>query len=207
MSTKKNTYPDWAEKFRGKGRTIRKTKYGYGLYECTSVYVKGGPPKSRQNYLGMITEKDGFIPKKTGDSSPVFIEYGFSRFLYLNFKREVSRHLFQPTAELISLGIIQYIFGGVEPVFIRSSYLTYSKEADFSNLAGKVERKKICRVAELFDDAFRNKVPDENERQIIKNLLYLCVVEAGPASARKPGIPDEVLVILKSHNLKYDYAE
>lgn len=204
MSAKKNTYPDWAEKFRGKGRTIRKTKNGYGLYECTSVYVKGGPPKSKQKYLGMITEKDGFIPKKTGDSSPVFIEYGFSRFLYLNFKREVSRHLFQPSTELISLGIIQYIFDGVDPMFIRASYLTYSKEADFCDLVEKVERKKICRVAELFDDAFRKKVSDEKERQVIRKLLSLCVVEAGPASSRKPRIPDEVLTILESHHLKYD---
>ena len=56
------TYPDWAEKYRGKGRTIRKVRNGYGLYQCTSVYVSGQKyPKSIQKYLGMITEKDGFI--------------------------------------------------------------------------------------------------------------------------------------------------
>jgi hypothetical protein len=56
------TYPDWAEKYRGKGRTIRKVRNGYGLYQCTSVYVSGQKyPKSIQKYLGMITEKNGFI--------------------------------------------------------------------------------------------------------------------------------------------------
>lgn len=31
-------YPDWVEKYRGKGRTIRKVRNGYGLYACTSTY-------------------------------------------------------------------------------------------------------------------------------------------------------------------------
>ena len=33
------TYPDWVEKFRSPGHTIKKTKQGYGLYSCTSKYV------------------------------------------------------------------------------------------------------------------------------------------------------------------------
>ena len=40
------TYPDWVEKFRSPGHTIKKTKQGYGLYSCTSKYVPGGNPKS-----------------------------------------------------------------------------------------------------------------------------------------------------------------
>ena len=56
------TYPDWVEKFRSPGHTIKKTKQGYGLYSCTSKYVPGGKPKSVQTYLGKITP-DGFIPK------------------------------------------------------------------------------------------------------------------------------------------------
>lgn len=34
---KKNVYPEWAEKFRAEGKTIRKVRNGYGLYECTSL--------------------------------------------------------------------------------------------------------------------------------------------------------------------------
>lgn len=41
------TYPDWAEKYRGKGRTIRKVRNGYGLYQCTSVYVSVQIPVRR----------------------------------------------------------------------------------------------------------------------------------------------------------------
>ena len=41
MARVMNKYPDWVEKYRQKSVTIRKTKYGYGLYRCTSRYVKG----------------------------------------------------------------------------------------------------------------------------------------------------------------------
>ncbi len=62
---KKNTYPDWVEKYRTSGRTIRKISSGYSLYKYTSAYVKGQKyTKSVQEYLGRITEKDGFNPKK-----------------------------------------------------------------------------------------------------------------------------------------------
>jgi hypothetical protein len=56
---KKIVYPERAEKYRTKGHTIRKVRDGYGLYRCTSLYVKGSYPKSVQEYLGMITEKYG----------------------------------------------------------------------------------------------------------------------------------------------------
>ena len=74
------TYPDWVEKFRSPGHTIKKTKQGYGLYSCTSKYVPGGKPKSVQTYLGKITP-DGFIPKSVVSKHPVYIEYGLSHFI------------------------------------------------------------------------------------------------------------------------------
>lgn len=39
------TYPDWVEKFRSPGYTIKETKQGYSLYSCTPKYVPGGKPK------------------------------------------------------------------------------------------------------------------------------------------------------------------
>lgn len=84
-------YPDWVEKYRTKGRTIRKTKNGFALYECTSIYVKGLKyPKSVQKYLGRITENEGFIPKQIPMSNS-FLEYGLSHFIIVNFKRELLR--------------------------------------------------------------------------------------------------------------------
>ena len=87
-----NIYPDWAEKYREPGKTIRKSGSGYALIRCTSTYVPGENPKSSQEYLGRITEKDGFIPKvprvsknnphKDSDGKDAErLEYGLSRFL------------------------------------------------------------------------------------------------------------------------------
>ena len=89
---KKLSYPAWVEKYRGKGRTIRKVGDGYGLYECTSQYVKGQRyPKSVQKYLGMISEEEGFIPKHVTPLNPKYIEYGLSHFILVNFKRDLMR--------------------------------------------------------------------------------------------------------------------
>lgn len=133
MSRRTVEYPDWVEKFRGKGRTIRKIKDGYGLSQCTSEYVKGGPPKSKQVYLGIITEKDGFIPKKTGGSAPAYIEYGFSKFLMQNFKRDITRRSYQCSEQLLESGIIFYIFGSIDDVYLQLSYLTYSHVDQIKN--------------------------------------------------------------------------
>ncbi len=92
MSKVINTYPDWVEKYRGKGKTIRKTANGYGLYKCTSVYDKSkGYPRSKQEFLGMIDEEKGFIPKVKKNGNPEYIEYGLSSFIMINFKRELVR--------------------------------------------------------------------------------------------------------------------
>lgn len=204
MADKKNVYPDWAEKFRGKGKTIRKVKDGYALYECTSEYVKGSYPKSKQTYLGKITEKDGFIPKKTGAGStaPHYLEYALSKLITLNFKRKVMRHVFQCTDDLFRLGTIAFVFGSTADVYIRSSYLTYAEADRFCELSGKINSKKISRVSEVIGEVFRESVPDENDMQEIVNLLLLCVVEEGPRSVRKPEIPAEVKDLLDRYNLK-----
>jgi len=47
-------FPEWVEKYRGPGKTIKKIKSGYALYQCTSKYVPGHTPKSVQTYLGFI---------------------------------------------------------------------------------------------------------------------------------------------------------
>ena len=204
MAKLKNTYPDWAEKYRGKGKTIRKTKYGYGLYECTSEYVKGSHPKSKSVYLGMITEKDGFIPKKSsGDSSPLFIEYGLSHLIRLNFRQTVRRHTFDFSDDVFYLGILSFVFGDIDDVYIRSSYLTYADAERLCELNKKLSKKKIELIASRINDALQKAIPDAKERNMVRNLLMICTVESGPASSRKPDIPDEVRDILIRCGLKW----
>lgn len=53
--------PEWAEKYRKPGTTIKKIGNGYYLYSATSRKVAGKKhPVSIQNYLGRITE-DGLV--------------------------------------------------------------------------------------------------------------------------------------------------
>lgn len=204
MAKRTNVYPDWAEKFRAKGKTIRKVKDGYALYACTSEYVKGGYPKAKQEYLGMITEKDGFIPKKTGGQEAVYLEYGLSHFVVQNFRREFTRHVFQSTDELFKLGIIAFVFGSAEDIYIRSSYLTYSDADRLCDIRSKMDGRKIERIRGVINDAFCQRVPEESNRIKIRNLLLLCVVEKGPRSVRKPAIPKELTELFGSFKLKFN---
>jgi hypothetical protein len=197
-------YPEWAEKYRTKGHTIRKVRDGYGLYKCTSVYVKGSYPKSVQEYLGMITEKDGFVPKTAFSANPSFVEFGLSRFILANFKRTLQRSSFNNGAQgdVIALGIVHYIFGGVEPWFINATYLSQGKADDLIRRADAVSPSRIKAVAAKIEKLLGRDIPDREERHTLKTLLLLCVIDpANPAA--KPRIPDRALEIMERNGLKY----
>lgn len=198
-------YPDWVEKYRGKGRTIRKVRNGYGLYKCTSKNVPGLPyPKSVQTYLGMITEKDGFIPKRSDDKQK-YLEYGLSHMIWQNFRRDIRRSIYGAHEDETMLAIIAFLFGSLDEVFIRSSYLTYAKADELAETAGKLNNtKKIFNAAEKLGNIMRKRIPDEKEYNAVTRLLFLCVVKEGPESKIKPDIPEVVKDILDRHGLRYD---
>lgn len=200
------SYPDWAEKYRGKGRTIRKVRDGYGLYECTSVYVPGLKyPKSVQKYLGMITEKDGFIPKKNTVSlsaSSVSLEYGLSHFIISNFKRDLTRAVYRPTDELILFGIICYIFGDFDPVLIRYTWLSHGRESELEDRAAKgVNTRRLKIISSKIDSFIAARVPDQKDRNLLERLLFLTTINPviGPDSVV---YPSAVLDIMERNGLK-----
>ncbi len=172
-------YPDWAEKYRSKGRTIRKVRNGYGLYQCTSVYVPGQKyPKSVQEYLGMITEKDGFIPKNSHSaSSYAFIEYGLSHFIMANFKRDLERSSYGSSMEIIILGIVLYLFGSADEVFIRSTYITHGMENLLCERMQKgVSNSRLKTVSNRISSLIQERISDEKDRLILTRLLFLTVI-------------------------------
>lgn len=59
-------YPDWVMKYKTKGIYIKKTKSGYALYRGHSERVPGKkyPVLKCDEYLGLVTEKDGLIPSR-----------------------------------------------------------------------------------------------------------------------------------------------
>lgn len=91
--------PEWAEKYRKPGTTIKKVGNGYYLYSATSKTVEGKKyPVSVQNYLGRITE-DGLIDarkhirisstqaKRLGDLIPG-IDGEFADIILLKYQEE-----------------------------------------------------------------------------------------------------------------------
>jgi hypothetical protein len=201
---KKIVYPEWAEKYRTKGHTIRKVRDGYGLYRCTSVYVKGSYPKSVQEYLGMITEKDGFVPKATVSTNPAFVEFGLSRFILANFRRTLQRSTFNNGAQgdVLVLGIVHYIFGGVEPYFIKATYLSQGKADDLIRFADTVSPSRIKAIASKIGKLMERSIPDDEERRALVTLLLLCVIDPANPSA-KPHIPDRAREIMERGGLKH----
>lgn len=127
-----------------------------------------------------------------------------SHIILINFKREIKRHIYQCSDDLMFLGVIRYIFGSSELVFLQHSYLTYGEAERLHEVAVKIGRKKIDRVSDFIQGKIAERIPDESERRCVERLLMLCVVESGPASKRKPAIPNEAKNILEAHGMKYE---
>lgn len=198
-------YPDWVEKYRGKGRTIRKVRDGYGLYQCTSVYDPHLKyPKSVQTYLGMITEKEGFIPKKSSvsDTPSLFLEYGLSHFIMTNFKRELVRSTYNGDPDVVVFGIISYIFGGISEPFIRATYITHGRESEFIDRFKKgISDNRMKKISNRINKLFDEKITDSNDRNMLEKLLLLAVIRNGSVPESVIYYP-EVQIIAERYGLK-----
>lgn len=201
---KKLVYPDWVEKFRTKGRTIRKVKNGYALYSCTSVYVKGSYPKSVQTYLGMITEEDGFIPKGSSIATHQFIEYGLSYILWLNFKRDLIRASYGGDEITARLGVIYYLFHSLDPSLIRSTYLANEIEDTLITRAKNTNLRRLVTIANKVEYLLKQSIPEEEERNLLKSLLMLCVIDKSNSSLIRPILSIQIKEILERNGLKYE---
>ena len=76
------TYPDWVQKHRTKGTTVKKVGRNYYLYKHTSKRVPGKKnPVPVDTYLGVITP-EGVIPgarRKLETAEAEVREYGFTK--------------------------------------------------------------------------------------------------------------------------------
>ena len=75
-------YPDWVQKYRTKGTTVKKKGDSYYLYKRTSRRVKGKKyPQPVDTYIGVITP-EGVIQsnkRKISLTDAEVWEYGFSK--------------------------------------------------------------------------------------------------------------------------------
>ena len=83
--TNKTVYPEWVQRYRTQGKTVKKVGNTYYLYKRTSRRVPGKKyPQPVDTYVGIITP-EGVIESKKKKLSLTDIEvkeYGFSHALY-----------------------------------------------------------------------------------------------------------------------------
>ena len=86
MSISSTVYPDWVQKYRTRGTTVKKNGNSYYLYKRTSKRVPGKKyPQPVDTYIGVVT-KDGVVgaeKKLVSPSSCVVREYGFSKVIQM----------------------------------------------------------------------------------------------------------------------------
>ena len=85
MPLTQKKYPDWVQKFRTRGTTVKKIGDSYYLYKRTSRRVRGKKyPQPVDTYIGLITP-DGVISshkKKVSITNTEVWEYGFSKVVW-----------------------------------------------------------------------------------------------------------------------------
>ena len=200
----KNQYPEWVEKYRTKGCTIRKVRNGYGLYRCTSVFDPNLPyPKSKQEYLGMVTERDGFIPKKTTADHPFYIEYGLSHMIWNNFKRNLMRSSFNGTESVIRLGVVKYIFSDVNETLIYLTFISDGNEQEMIRSLSTTSAQRIENIRRKIDELMSQRIRNPQERSVLEALLRTCVMDSKNRRAQTPALPEEARLLLERYGLRY----
>ena len=170
--------PDWVLKYKTKGYTVRFQAGQFSLIKVTSVRTPDKPyPQLIQEHIGVITEKDGLIPKKIRpdeEGGIVRLEYGLSYFLYLNFKRDLKRHIYSNEGEIncqliLTASIIQYLFEDIDEQYLTLTHLPRITGIDnFQNLTPK-RRATAIRLEKRMKESLEQAITDEPSR---RSLLF-----------------------------------
>ena len=166
--------PDWVLKHKTKGHTVRYNNGTFSLIKIKSVRVKDKPyPRLINEYVGIIT-KDGVVHKKTYDNNlnqDSFIEFGFSYFIYINFRRDLKRAIYgdDHTLKELTLGaaIMYHIFGDVHTDYLNLSYLKTLFNIDNFNLLNERRMKNVHKLSNLINEYLDLYIPNK----VFKNIL------------------------------------
>lgn len=172
--------PSWATKYKGKNKSLKYLGNDrYGLYEVTSKYdsIKGYS-KSIQTFIGVISKDKGLVlKKKRVNDKALYLEYGLSHFLYLNFKRNIQRSIGKGDSKyidyLIKLIIVKYVFGQVYDEFIDMTYLCLDKADEIKEYKNKISDKRINNGANRIDTYLSRCINDNKDLSLLINYLRL----------------------------------
>ena len=201
--------PDFAKKFKTKGFDVRKKDNQYYLYKITSKRV---PDKKNpiliSEYIGKIDKKEGLIKKERSLNSNdiiTYVEYGLSHYIYKEYKRILTRSLYNIKGEFanntVTLGIVKYLYNSINEVTLKSSYISYfnwsellafynnpSVQKRVGNLANKIDKELKIKFESFYDEVIiglKNMIAviGDNANKIydtlpinIKNIFEKCGV-------------------------------
>lgn len=209
-------YPDWVLKYKTKGIYIKKTKNGYSLYRGHSERVEGKkyPVLKCDEYLGIVTEKDGLIPSRPPLKPGVLVrtyglEYAAERccgvlrlplrkkkmdekYIYshalLSFQRDDSTALYESSILSLWYGEMDY-----------GRNATYEEEETIERLRKQIRAKFVSAFGE-----------DWKEAAGLLGAVYAVFVNERWVLSE---VPSSLGRIMSSHNLelkmeeKVDYGE
>ena len=154
----------------------------------------------------MITEKDGFIPKKSDkpDSSDL-VEYGLSTLIFLNFKRDLQRSVFNGDQDLICtrLAIVYYLYHSFQPAFLGLTWLTCS-DPKLYEIAGKAGSRNITMLSGKIAALLEKKIPDEEDRNYLLGYMRQVCVSKSRFQSPVSSYPKEITALLKKYGVRYE---
>ena len=129
MPVTEKKYPDWVQKYRTKGTTVKKKGNAYYLYKRTSRRVKGKKyPQPVDTYIGIITP-DGVIKsnkKKVSLTDAEVWEYGFSKAVWELCPDDWKKPLGDDWEDILALILLKQ-----SPTSYIQKGRTIKKESDF----------------------------------------------------------------------------
>ena len=175
--------PEFAKPYKKKGYDVRLVGGTYQLFRVSSKNVEGkNYPVLVQEMIGVIKEDGTLVPKKRRQEAGFRLEYGLSRFLFLTFRSDMKRSMFNGRSDadrMIALAVIRFIYGNIRPETLKLTYLTHMVGGT-EELASRIGESKIIKYSERLSRLFASAIRDEGERS------YLC------ASLRQVTIPEGV---------------
>lgn len=201
--------PAWVLKHKTKGYTVRYNNGSFSLIKIKSVRVKDKPyPKLINEFVGIIT-KEGLIPKKTYNdnlNNDIFIEFGFSFFVYLNFRRDLKRALYNESSEskdlTIAAAITLSLFNDINDEYLEHTYLkTLLKVDSFIHLTDR-KIKNANRLKLMIEDLLKSKIPNPIDRNILILKLKNTLINQN-SNITSSLYSDSTIEIIERYGLKH----
>ena len=183
----KYVLPEWASKYKEKGKSIKVKNGKYYLYESKCVYDKKRKNKNytKNTYLGIITEDNGFIPAKKYSNikpenlySKVYGHYALFDNLSKDILNRLIKHFGNDYGTMIFvIAVIRTIentpYSQIEDVFNESFYSTEYKNLSMSKSSLSDFLKELSKYKTNMNNFMKEDI-EEDDIIIFDGTNFLC---------------------------------